>query len=81
MGVIPNYVRRMLVDLKIAGYKVLRWEREDNGYYREPRSYPAVSLATTSTHDTETVRGWWETMPQYERANMWEMITAQKTDG
>ena len=81
LGVIPNYVRRMLVDLKIAGYKVLRWEREDNGYYREPRSYPAVSLATTSTHDTETVRGWWETMPQYERANMWEMITAQKTDG
>ena len=81
LGVIPNYVRRMLVDLKIPGYKVLRWEREDNGYYREPRHYPLVSLATTSTHDTESVRGWWETMPQYERANMWEMISAQKTDG
>lgn len=81
LGVIPNYVRRMLVDLKIPGYKVLRWEREDNGYYREPRSYPYVSLATTSTHDTETMRGWWETMPQYERANIWEMISAHKTDG
>ena len=81
LGVIPNYVRRMLVDLRIPGYKVLRWEREDNGYYREPRNYPAVSLATTSTHDTETVRGWWETMDQRERANIWEMISAQKTDG
>lgn len=81
LGVIPNYVRRMLVDLKIPGYKVLRWEREDNGYYREPRNYPVVSLATTSTHDTETVRGWWETQPQQERANIWEMISAQKTDG
>ena len=81
LGVIPNYVRRMLVDLRIPGYKVLRWEREDNGYYREPRNYPSVSLATTSTHDTETVRGWWETMPQQERANIWEMISAQKTDG
>ena len=81
LGVIPNYVRRMLVDLKIPGYKVLRWEREDNGYYREPRSYPVVSLATTSTHDTETVRGWWETMDIRERANIWEMISAQKTDG
>ncbi len=81
LGVIPNYVRRMLVDLRIPGYKVLRWEREDNGYYREPRHYPSASLATTSTHDTETVRGWWETMPQQERANMWEMISAQKTDG
>ena len=81
LGVIPNYVRRMLADLRIPGYKVLRWEREDNGYYREPRNYPQVSLATTSTHDTETVRGWWETMDVHERANIWEMISAQKTDG
>ena len=81
LGVIPNYVRRMLVDLKIPGYKVLRWEREDNGWYREPRNYPVVSLATTSTHDTETLRGWWETMDVNERRNIWEMISAQKTDG
>lgn len=81
LGVIPNYVRRMLIDLRIPGYKVLRWEREDNGYYREPRTYPQVSLATTSTHDTETVRGWWETMHPHERANIWEMISTQKTDG
>ncbi len=80
LGVIPNYVRRMLIDLKIPGYKVLRWEREDNGYYREPRNYPIVSLATTSTHDTETVRGWWETENPSERAHIWEMISAQKTD-
>ena len=80
LGVIPNYVRRMLIDLKIPGYKVLRWEREDNGYYREPRNYPVVSLATTSTHDTETVRGWWETENPTERAHIWEMISAQKTD-
>ncbi len=81
LGVIPTFVRRMLVEMKIPGYKVLRWEREDNGYYREPRNFPVVSLCTTSTHDTETVRGWWETMPQQERANIWEMISAQKTDG
>ena len=81
LGVIPNYVRRMLVELKIPGYKVLRWEREDNGWYREPRNYPVVSLATTSTHDTETLRGWWETMDINERRNIWEMISAQKTDG
>lgn len=81
LGLIPNYVRRMLVDLRIPGYKVLRWEREDNGYYREPRDYPAVSLATTSTHDTESLRGWWESMDAHERANVWEMISSQKTDG
>ncbi len=81
LGVIPNYVRRMLVDLRIPGYKVLRWEREDNGWYREPKNYPVVSLATTSTHDTETLRGWWENMDVNERRNIWEMISGQKTDG
>ncbi|MBO7238673.1 MAG: 4-alpha-glucanotransferase [Elusimicrobiaceae bacterium] len=81
LGVIPDFVRRMLVDLKIPGYKVIRWEREDNGYYREPRNYPVVSLATTSTHDTDTLREWWQTQPQWERANIWEMISAQKTNG
>lgn len=45
LGVIPNYVRRMLVDLKIPGYKVLRWEREDNGWYREPKNYPVVFIS------------------------------------
>ena len=60
---------------------MLRWEREDNGYYREPRNYPVASLATTSTHDTETLRGWWETMDNNERKNIWEMISARKTDG
>ena len=81
LGVIPNYVRRMLVDLRIPGYKVLRWEREDNGWYREPRNYPVASLATTSTHDTETLRGWWENMDVNERRNIWEMISGEKTDG
>lgn len=80
LGVIPNYVRQLLIELKIPGYKVLRWEREDNGYYREPRNYPVVSLATTSTHDTETLRGWWETENPTERAHIWEMISAQKTE-
>lgn len=79
LGVIPNYVRQLLVEMRIPGYKVLRWEREDNGYYREPRNYPVISLATTSTHDTETLRGWWETENRTERAHIWEMISAQKT--
>lgn len=80
LGVIPDYARADLRDLNIAGYKVMRWEK-DNGYYREPRHYPLVSIATLSTHDTEPFKLWWDTMAQQERANIWEMCSAIKTDG
>ena len=40
-----------------------------------------ASLATTSTHDTETLSDWWDSMPDWQRANVWEMVSAQKTDG
>ena len=34
---------------------------------RDPRHYPQTSLVTTGTHDTETLRGWWETTNDWER--------------
>ncbi len=80
LGVIPDYMRQMLKDLSMPGYKVLRWEK-DNEVFREPRNYPKASVATTGTHDTETLREWWEEMPSWQRANFWEMVSTQKTDG
>ncbi|WP_428897630.1 4-alpha-glucanotransferase [Parelusimicrobium proximum] len=80
LGVIPDYMRGCMAELNIPGYKVVRWER-DYGYYREPRTYPKVSVAAISTHDTEPLKLWWETMDRAERSNIWEMFSAQKTDG
>ncbi|WP_424243999.1 4-alpha-glucanotransferase [Elusimicrobium posterum] len=80
LGVIPDFVRSVMKDLEIPGYKILRWE-QDNGWYRDPAAYPWVSVAALSTHDTETLRDWWEIMTLHERANAWEMISSIKTDG
>lgn len=80
LGVIPDYVRSYMKEISLPGYKVIRWEK-DNEVFREPREYPLASLATTSTHDTDTLKEWWESMPDWQRANVWEMISAQKTDG
>ena len=57
---------RARVSLGLPGYQVMRWSRED-GVYRDPRHYPEVSLVTTGTHDTETLRGWWENTNDWER--------------
>ena len=80
LGVIPDYMRQMLKELSMPGFKVLRWEK-DNEIFREPRNYAKASVATTGTHDTETLKEWWQQMPSWQRANFWEMVSAQKTDG
>jgi len=67
LGVIPPFVRKTLAELQIPGYRVLRWERDDR-VYRNPHAFPEVSLVTTGTHDTETIREWWEALDDAERA-------------
>ncbi len=80
LGVIPDYMREYMKEIHMPGYRVIRWEK-DNEVFREPRNYPSASLATTSTHDTTTLKQWWEEMPNWQRANFWEMVSAKKTDG
>jgi 4-alpha-glucanotransferase len=66
LGVIPPFVRRSLERLRIPGYRVLRWE-QDQGRFRDPATWPELSVATTGTHDTESSIEWWEQLPEYER--------------
>ena len=63
---IPPFVRTILKDLGLPGYRVMRWERDDN-HYRNPHQFPPVSLVTTGTHDTEPVAEWWEAATEEER--------------
>jgi 4-alpha-glucanotransferase len=56
--------------LDVPGYKVLRWERrwkEPGQPYVEPSTYPVLSVATSGTHDTETLAGWWAGLDELER--------------
>jgi 4-alpha-glucanotransferase len=70
LGVIPAFVRETLERLEIPGYKVLRWERawDEAGHpFTDPAAYPPASVATSGTHDTETVAEWWDEAPIDER--------------
>lgn len=59
LGVIPDFVRQILAELQLPGYRVMRWERDEN-VYRDPKKFPVKSLVTTGTHDTDTLAEWWE---------------------
>ena len=70
LGVVPDFVRESMTRLGIPGYRVLRWEREwhqPGQPFRDPAHYPRLSVATSGTHDTETMAEWWERMPDDER--------------
>jgi 4-alpha-glucanotransferase len=76
LGVVPDFVRESLSRLDVPGYKVFRWEREwdvDRQPFRDPLAYPAVSVATSGTHDTEPLAIWWETAPREEKEAVLEI--------
>jgi len=70
LGVVPDFVRASMVRLSIAGYKILRWERHWNTEgqpFSDPADYPALSVATSGTHDTESMATWWRELPIEQR--------------
>jgi 4-alpha-glucanotransferase len=81
LGTVPDFVRQSMARLGIPGFKVLRWERhwERPGRpYRDPAAYPARSVATTGTHDTEPLAVWWDGLDAAERAAVLAMPGARE---
>ena len=65
LGDVPPLVRQSMHELGIPGMKVLRWERrwETDQSFIQPSTFSPESITTVSTHDSSTVRGWWEEDP------------------
>ncbi|MGH7335126.1 MAG: 4-alpha-glucanotransferase [Candidatus Rokuibacteriota bacterium] len=70
LGLIPPWVRTALVQLGIPGYRVIPWEREAQRGFRDPRAFPALSVASLSTHDTKPITAWWEDFSAAQRRQL-----------
>lgn len=60
LGTVPDEVRRAMERYDIYHYKVLLFEKEQDQSFKAPWQYPRNALATVTTHDLPTLRGWWE---------------------
>lgn len=70
LGTVPLNVKMRLVELGIPGTKVIRWEwiEPEKEMYYPVASYPLTSMTTVSTHDTETLKKWWQGNPKEAKA-------------
>ncbi|MBW6425365.1 4-alpha-glucanotransferase [Rhizobium sp. XQZ8] len=58
LGMLPDGLQKDLAEAQILSYRILSYEREEEGF-KPTEAYPRLSLACISTHDHQTLAGWW----------------------
>jgi 4-alpha-glucanotransferase len=84
LGIVPDFVRASLARMAVPGYRVFRWERHwhtPGQPFRDPLEYPAASVATSGTHDTEPLIVWWERATEDERREVARLSLVQRLAG
>jgi 4-alpha-glucanotransferase len=59
LGTVPEGFQALLADAGVDGMRVLWFERNDDGAFRDSSEWSVGAAAMTSTHDLPTVAGWW----------------------
>ncbi len=60
LGMIPATVPGVMSDLGILSLEIQRMPKDQKIEFGHPADYPYRSVASPSTHDMSTIRGWWE---------------------
>ena len=60
LGMVPACVPEVMQQLNILSLEVQRMPKKFGATFVNPKENPYLSVDTTSTHDTSTLRGWWE---------------------
>jgi 4-alpha-glucanotransferase len=58
LGTVPDGFREEMTRGAILSYRLLLFQREDDGRFAPPERYPGCTLATATTHDLPTLAGW-----------------------
>ena len=60
LGMVPESVPGVMAELQILSLAVQRMPNNADWEFWHPANTPYLSVTTTSSHDTSTLRGWWE---------------------
>lgn len=64
LGMLPASVPEVLDELQIASLDLERMPKQDGEKFGNPFTFPYLSVCTTSTHDMEPLRLWWQKYPE-----------------
>ena len=59
LGMIPACVPWVMKNLQVLSLEIQRMPKLFGEMFARPEHYPYLSVATPSTHDMSTLRGWW----------------------
>ncbi len=60
LGMIPDCVASVMAELKILSLEIQRMPKSASVEFGDPEHYPYLCVCTTSTHDMNPIRAWWE---------------------
>ena len=60
LGMIPDSVPETMHELQILSLEIQRMPKTPGELFADPAHYPYFSVCTTSTHDMNPLRAWWE---------------------
>ncbi|MBO7379627.1 MAG: 4-alpha-glucanotransferase [Bacteroidales bacterium] len=67
LGMVPDCVPWVMNQLQILSLEIQRMPKDPKDTFGHVWRYPERSVCTTGTHDTETLRQWWELDPDQTR--------------
>ncbi len=59
LGTVPEGFRSALEEAGVLSYRILSFERDEQGQFKPPEAYPRQALAAPSTHDLPSLAGFW----------------------
>ena len=63
LGMMPSCVPTVMNQLNILSLEIENMPKAFGANFGNPYAYPFMSVCTISSHDTHTLRGWWEDDP------------------
>lgn len=60
LGMVPDSVPEVMQSLEILSLEIQRMPKKPNAEFAMPADAPYLSVCTTSTHDMNPIRAWWE---------------------
>lgn len=59
LGTVEDYVREGLAEFGVLSYRLLYFEKKEEGKFKRPDEYPLEAVVSSTTHDLPTLAGYW----------------------